>query len=240
MPVQQMTNTNTMQTTAMVAAGLVGTALVVWPLLIWNEVRKLEKPKYKVLKTLQSTGRFVPPLEIREYAPMLIAEVTFDKGNPGMREAMSGGFKAIAKFIFDSEGEGQKDDVTREKISMTSPVTAEMPESGGYKVAFVMPSHYTKETLPKPADSSVEIKSVDKQTLAALSFRGNGPREPQVEQRRQELLALLRTHNVSPIQGGATRVFQYFPPFAPGFIRLNELLLPVDPSSVGPLSVQQE
>lgn len=235
-----MTNANTLQTAAFVAASLVGTALVAWPLLIWNEVRKLEKPKYKVLKTLQSTGRFVPPLEIREYGPMIIAEVTFDDKNAAMRDAMGGGFRAIAKYIFDSKGEGQQDDITREKIAMTSPVTAEMPSSGGYKVAFVMPSQYTMDTLPKPADSKVEIKSVDKQTLAALSFRGNGPREPQVEQWRQELLTLLQKHDITPLQGASTRIFQYFPPFAPGFIRLNEILLPVDASSVGPPSIHQE
>lgn len=38
--------------------------------------------------------------------------------------------------------------------------------------------------------------------------RGNGPREPQVEQRRQELLALLQKHDVTPLQGASTRVFQ--------------------------------
>lgn len=49
------------------------------------------------------------------------------------------------------------------------------------------------------------------------SCRGNGPKEPQVEQRRQELLALLQKHNVTPLQGASTRVFQvchvvlYFP-----------------------------
>lgn len=32
------------------------------------------------------------------------------------------------------QGEGQQDNITREKIAMTSPVTAEMPPSGGYKV----------------------------------------------------------------------------------------------------------
>lgn len=235
-----MTSNNSMHTTVIVAAGVIGSAFIAWPLLVWNEVRKLEKPKYKVLKTLQSTGRFVPPLEIREYAPMLVAEVTFQEDNMAMRDAMSGGFRAIAKFIFDSKGEGQQDNVAREKIAMTSPVTAEMPASGGYKVAFVMPSRYTYDTLPKPADSSVKIKSVGKQTLAALSFRGNGPREPQVEERRQELLSLLKAHNVNPAKDGTTRVFQYYPPFAPGFIRLNELLLPVKAPSLGESSTKDE
>lgn len=51
---------------------------------------------------------------------------------------------------------------------------------------------------------------------------------------------ILRTLDIPLIRGSVFNVAQYFPPFAPGFIRLNEILLPVDASSVGPPSLHQE
>ena len=39
------------------------------------------------------------------------------------------------------------------------------------QVAFVMPSKYTADSIPKPKSAKVEIKPVGAHTLAALSFR---------------------------------------------------------------------
>jgi hypothetical protein len=220
-------SSSTAHTALAVVGGVAATALVAWPVFIWWEVRRLEKPKYRVLKTLEPTGRFVPPVEVRQYDPFLVAEVTFSKAEaPEMKTALSNGFRAIAGYIFDSKGEGQKEE-GKEKIAMTSPVTAEMGDDG-YKVAFVMPSKYTEANIPKPANAKVEIKSVGAHTLAALSFRGKSPREPDVESRKQQLLALLKKHDISVPEAAATRVYQYHPPFAPNWMRLNEVLLPVD------------
>jgi hypothetical protein len=55
-----------------------------------------------------------------------------------------------------------------EPVAMTSPVvmamagTESLPAdaTGKVKMSFVMPSKYTKATLPKPNDASVEIKEV--------------------------------------------------------------------------------
>lgn len=48
--------------------------------------------------------RFVPPVEVRQYDPFLVAEVTFGKDEAqDMKSALSGGFRAIAGYIFDSK-----------------------------------------------------------------------------------------------------------------------------------------
>jgi hypothetical protein len=39
--------------------------------------------------------RFVPPIEIRKYAPYLIAEVEFDEGAGDMRTVLSSGFRQV-------------------------------------------------------------------------------------------------------------------------------------------------
>lgn len=46
----------------------------------------------------------MPPVEVRQYDPYLIAEVTFSKEEaPDMKAALSGGFRNIAAYIFDSK-----------------------------------------------------------------------------------------------------------------------------------------
>lgn len=40
-----------------------------------------------------------------------------------------------------------------------------------YEVAFVMPSKYTRESLPKPKDEDVKIEEVPGHTYGALSWR---------------------------------------------------------------------
>lgn len=46
------------------------------------------------------------------------------------------------------------------------------------QVAFVMPSKYTAQNIPKPKNAKVEIKPVEAHTLAALSFRCRPLSEP--------------------------------------------------------------
>ncbi|KAK9819661.1 hypothetical protein WJX72_000877 [[Myrmecia] bisecta] len=196
-----MVSVSTATTTAVGAA--LGLVLVVWPLAIWLEVRKCEKPQYKVLRSLDTKRRLwwaQPAAEIRQYAPYLIAEVTVEGTN--MTEALSQGFRQIANFIFGNN----KGTAGSEKIDMTSPVVLEEPhevrdtkkirggsgakiamtspvathmEDGKYRVSFIMPSKYTKETLPKPKNSNISIKEVPAHTLAALSWRGRRPTWPQ-------------------------------------------------------------
>lgn len=43
-----------------------------------------------------------------------------------------------------------------------------------------MPSKYTKASLPVPHNPNVIVREVPARTMAAVSFSGNSPREPQV------------------------------------------------------------
>jgi SOUL heme-binding protein len=49
-----------------------------------------------------------------------------------------------------------------------------------------------------------------------------------VEQKRLELEAALRQSGIEVEPEAHVKLLQYYPPFAPGWIRLNELLLDVD------------
>lgn len=220
-------------------------AIFAWPLAVWLEVKKLEKPKYTVLKELGPARRFVDPIQIRRYAPYLIAEAVFEDGD--MRSSLSQGFRQIAGFIFGKNTAPGADDGPQKvamtspvvleqhggkaasaKIAMTSPVAAEMSDDKKFKVSFVMPSKYTKETLPIPDNDAVQIREVPAHTLASISWRGGRVREKEVEQKRQELVEQLKKHDITVDSNAPVKVYQYYPPFAPGWIRLNEVLLPID------------
>ena len=103
----------------------------------------VEQAKYDVVETHGT-------IEIRDYAPMIVAEVNVS----GDREtAISDGFRKIADYIFGNNISSQKVAMTApviqqpsEKIAMTAPVTQQGGE-GVWLVRFVMPSSYTMQTL---------------------------------------------------------------------------------------------
>ena len=73
-----------------------------------------------------------------------------------MRLAMNNGFRDIAGFIFGKNTAKKTNEP--EKIAMTAPVTVRKHESDEYSISFVMPSKYTKSTLPIPNNERVTIK----------------------------------------------------------------------------------
>jgi hypothetical protein len=222
-------------------------ALALWPVLIALEVGRCEKPKYTVIKTLRKGRWGSGAVELRKYAPFLVAEVVVEGSS--WRDASSKGFRKIAGFIFGKNTavgkdtkqtvamtspvrmELQSDKASSEKISMTSPVAMTLSKEGDkssdgptgpVKMSFVMPSKYTKDTLPKPNDPDVVIKEVESRTAAALTFRGSVRGRDIVNKRRDELLALVKAEGLVP--EGDVMLYQYHPPFAPSFQRVNEVL----------------
>lgn len=228
---------------ALFAAGAVGVALVAWPLASWYEVRKLETPNHRLIKTLLSKKRLwyvEPVVQIRQYSPYLVAEVTIESAS--LQEALRNGFKQVAGFIFgDNVSADSKDAETiamtspvtsekqkgnSEKVAMTSPVTAEM-EGGKYVVSFVMPSKYTKETLPTPNNDNVKIKEIPERTFATYAWRGGVPSEEEVQAKKDKLASILKQHDITIKDMSSTHLWQYYPPFAPNWLRLQEVLLPI-------------
>lgn len=227
------------------AAGVVAALVAAWHGLTYYEVDvKCEKPKYTVIQTLGAKknwlGKVRPVAEIRRYAPVLVAEVTLE--GMAMREALGSGFRQIAGFIFGKNIAPGGDASTKvamtapvtletatepssQKIAMTAPVTAEAVGAQEYKVSFIMPSEYTKETLPKPINDSVKIKEIPARTMATIAWGGKSPSQELMEAKAAELKAALSAAGIQA--SGKVHLWQYHPPFAPSWMRLNEVLLEV-------------
>lgn len=162
--------------------------------------------------------------EVRDYPEHLVAEV--EVSGP-FADAGNRAFGTLAGFIFGSNQ-------TREKIAMTAPVLQKRTaapdrpatDAGGERhlVAFVMPAQYTMANLPAPTDSRIRVREVPARTMAARTFPGHWSEA----RYRRELTELGRAAEAAGLEVVGDPVFARFdPPWKPGFLRRNEVLLPV-------------
>ena len=165
-------------------------------------------------RTLQTFDDF----EIREYAPCVIAEV---KVSAQYSTASSAAFSSLFKYI-------SKGNKASQQIAMTAPVIAaqkaEGAEADDWFVSFVMPSGSTFGHLPHPNDPRVVLRELETETCIATSFRGKAT-EALSERKIEELRAAAARENIA--LSGETRICRYDPPFKPGFLQYNEIVIPV-------------
>lgn len=208
--------------------GAVMSVLLVLLLGLWTYVgyaatSDIETPKYEVVSTAES-------YEIRLYAPQIRAEVVVEGS---YRESLYGGFRKLADYIFGNNTAQSKIEMTApvlaeksEKIAMTAPVLHEpQPGKEAQVVAFVMPSSYTLETLPKPNNEAVALREVPAMRYAVHSF-GGWATEGRVAARTKVLQESLARDGIETI--GMPIVAQYDPPWTPPYMRQNEILIALE------------
>ena len=134
-------------------------------------ISNVEKPDYKIIQSEQN-------IEIRQYEPMIIAEVEVD----GKREdAIRDGFRLIADYIFGNNTVEQNIYMTapvqqKEKIAMTSPVQQQLAGKS-WQISFVMPSEYSMESLPVPNNNRVRLKEILAKKFVVIEFSGSNSNE---------------------------------------------------------------
>jgi hypothetical protein len=116
-----------------------------------------------------------------------------------------------------------------ESIQMTAPVTIskqtkESTESS-YIVSFVMPFDYTLQTLPKPNNPQVEIKTQSARKVAALKFSWYAGAN-RVEAKKQELLNLLKQDQFT--RTGPAEYAGYDAPLTAPWLRRNEVMIEIE------------
>ena len=181
-----------------------------------------EEPQYRVVERIGA-------VEIREYAPMIVAEVIV-RGD--VASAPSRGFRPLANYIFGDnaprEDIAMTAPVTAQRrgaeIAMTAPVTAQPVGDDVWTVAFIMPSEWTMESLPEPNDPDVTIRELPAQRMAVLGFRG-GRSERLHARMEAELRATLDQAGVET-SGEVMGAF-YSGPWVPQPFRRNEIWIEV-------------
>ena len=170
-----------------------------------------ERQEFKVLRTYEG-------FELREYLPCVLAEV---RVSAQYSTASSSAFSSLFNYI----SQGNK---SSQKIAMTAPVIsaqkADTPESTEWYVSFVMPSGSTIGHMPDPNDSKVSLRELEAETCVAKSFRGKATEELS-RKITKELRASAAKVNIA--LSDETRICRFDPPFKPGFLQYNEIVIPI-------------
>ena len=180
----------------------------------------VEKPDYKVVQSEQN-------IEIRQYEPMIIAEVEVD----GKREdAIRDGFRLIADYIFGNNTVEQNISMTapvqqkeNQKIAMTTPVQQQL-EGKSWQISFVMPSEYSMESLPVPNNNRVRLKEILAKKFAVIEFSGSNSNENVIGHENQ-LMNYIEANQINII--GSPKYAFYNAPLTLPLLRRNEVMIEI-------------
>ena len=180
----------------------------------------VETPNYEIVRSQDA-------IEIRQYDPLIIAEVQMS----GEREeAIGDGFRLLADYIFGNNIASQEIAMTAPvqqqksmKIAMTAPVQ-QQAVGDDWQVSFVMPSEYAMDTLPKPVNERVKLKEIPAQTFAVITFSGRNADE-NVQEHENILLKYVEANNLSVI--GTPKYAFYNPPWTLPPMRRNEVMIEI-------------
>lgn len=112
----------------------------------------------------------------------------------------------------------------KQKVAMTTPVI--MKEG---RMAFVLPSKAAARA-PSPASDKVKLERLQAATVAVLRFSGRRSAKSEQEALGR-LRSMLKDRRIQ--EAGAPFMAYYDPPWMPGFLRRNEVMVPVVKSSGG-------
>lgn len=150
-------------------------------------------------KVIRADGDF----EIREYPELKIATTA--------RDADNSSFMRLFRYIDGGN-------VEKEKIAMTTPVF--MVDG---KMAFVVPEKH-KTATPAPASPQVSVETLKAQRVAVFRFSGSRTKDSE-PQAMEKLRAWMKQNKLT--EAGTPFSAYYDPPWTPGFLRRNEVLVPL-------------
>ena len=180
----------------------------------------VEKPYYKVIQSEQN-------IEIRQYEPMIIAEVeVYGKRKDAIRD----GFRLLADYIFGNNTMQQAISMTapvqqkeNQKIAMTAPV---QQQSMGisWRMSFVMPSKYSIDSLPVPNNNRVRLKEILTKKFVVIEFSGTNSNE-NVTAHENQLMNYIEANQIKII--GSPKYAFYNAPWTLPILRRNEVMIEI-------------
>ena len=186
--------------------------LVLAGVFAWNTMARAayESAEYKVV---EADGKF----EVREYPDLMLVATTTKLDAQGR----DGSFMKLFRYI-SGANESEK------KISMTTPVFMENDkEDSAVQMGFVMPKDIAVEGVPAPTGEGVDVRKRAGGRFAVLRFSGQ-----LTTKSAKESEAKLRTWMATKgfvaddsVESSGVETAGYDPPFTPGPLRRNEVLI---------------
>ncbi len=186
--------------------------IVVVGIFAWNSMARAayESAEYKVV---ESDGKF----EVREYPDLMLVATTTKLDAQGR----DGSFMKLFRYI-SGANESEK------KISMTTPVFMENDkEESAVQMGFVMPKDIAIEGVPAPTGEGVDVCKRAGGRFAVLRFSGhlNAKAAKESEAKLRTWMATKGLVADDSIQSSGVETAGYDPPFTPGPLRRNEVLV---------------
>ncbi len=180
-------------------------------LFAWNRMSRAayESAEYKVVET---EGKF----EVREY-PDLMLVATMTKLDAQGRD---GSFMKLFRYISGANESEQK-------IAMTTPVFMENKDAGtSVQMGFVMPKEIASKGVPKPTLDQVNVRKRAGGRFAVVRFSGQLTSKVAKES-ESKLREWMQTKGLAADDSteGSVETAGYDPPFTPGPLRRNEVLI---------------
>ncbi|MFM8172472.1 MAG: SOUL family heme-binding protein [Pirellulaceae bacterium] len=178
----------------------------------WNLIARgaYESAEYKVI---QSEGSF----EVREYPDLMLAATSTNLDSQGR----DGSFMKLFRYISGANESSQK-------IEMTTPVFMEkLDQDAAVQMGFVMPKEIADRGVPKPTGEKVEVRKRPAGRFAVIRFSGQLSAQ-RAKDAEAKLRAWMESKGLSAIDttsGSGVETAGYDPPFTPGPLRRNEVLI---------------
>ena len=191
-----------------------------------EETMAYEELRYKPVEQNET-------FELRDYEPYLVAEV---RVRDRFDDVGDQAFKILFDYISGNNIDKQKISMTTpvtqqpntqkgERIAMTTPVL-QAPEATDedYRFSFVMPSEYSLETIPTPLDPRIEIKALPGRLMAVRRYSGSWS-EGNYRKHETILMDAIREQGLKT--EGNPIYARYNSPFSLWFLRRNEVMVEV-------------
>ncbi|MEY3496784.1 MAG: hypothetical protein RJA80_1007 [Actinomycetota bacterium] len=159
-----------------------------------------EQQKYTLIKKLDN-------LEIRKYQKCTMATVEI---NADYEAASSLGFRPLVTYI------------SQNNIAMTAPVLQQKTKSDTWLVSFVMPEGMQLSDLPVSPNLNIKLHEVEEYVAAVLTFKGITSKQ-KIREKESELKELVNKYKLNSF--GEILVARFDPPWKPGFLRHNEVII---------------
>ena len=177
---------------------------IIFQIYITMATNKTETQAYKLIRVEEK-------FEIRYYPAATMAMITSNLKS--YRDLGYSGFGTLAKYIFGGNSENKQ-------IAMTSPVHMTIGDSIS-TMAFVMPSTFNKENLPKPNNADIVIETSKPEYVAVIKF-GGFANTASIDKHKTMLENALKDKGLS--YHGNFRYLGYNPPYQL-FGRRNEVIV---------------
>lgn len=190
---------------------LIAIIILVFVLYLIGYAVSMSKTPTTTYATLWQSGKF----SVRGYPKLIVAETHM----PGARDqAARGAFQKLAGYIFGRNNDPTSNTPT--KIKMTTPVV-QQPTQDGWNMYFVMPTTYSRQSLPTPLNKTIHIRTIPPTPFLALRFSGAITTD-NIMHARERLLAFAKDHQIELVD---QPIFAFYnPPWTLPFMRKNEVM----------------